>query len=132
MNAISKQKPPSAILPGSQPVASPHPDLELLVLSETFCILQDMWLAMFPGGGNEIKDDNERGIAQEPYWQQQQAIAKRMNEIRATTYEGAAARARAVVKWAPDLVEPEDHCPHEFHETIVAALLRDLIGEVRV
>ena len=54
---------------------------------------------------------------------------KRIWTIRATTLEGLQARARATVSYAPELCKVGEE--RGFAKRLVAALLRDLIGEAR-
>jgi hypothetical protein len=102
--------------------AIPNPDAELIRLCTEIDRIEDQWLSTLPVGG-DIPDTVAAGISA-----QQEPLIEQICDMTASTLDGMRARARTIVKWAPDLVS----MPHDAADDMVAALLRDLIGEARV
>jgi hypothetical protein len=99
-----------------------HPDAELIRLCTEIDRIEDQWLSTLPVGG-DIPDTVAAGISA-----QQEPLIEQICDMTASTLNGMRARARTIVKWAPDLVSMS----HDAADDMVAALLRDLIGEARV
>jgi hypothetical protein len=116
-------------------------DAELIQLCAEIDRLEDEWLALGskPGMTNadaqaaEDKQDSQRGFCTD----RQYPLIDKILEMRATTLDGLQARARTIVKWAPNLFTVKAGPGTPFNpaatgdELMVAALLRDLIGEAR-
>lgn len=111
----------------SDPLASAaplgqHPDLELLLLCQSFCILEEQVDALTAA----IPNEEEKNAAIRPLENKQSDMLGRIYQIQATTIDGHVARARAAVAWAPDLLGEGEGATHM---VILTALLRDLLGE---
>ena len=125
MNTVSPHRLASAIFSsGSTMPAGAHPDLELMVLCSTFCVLEDKIDAFYSTRGKRIANDIERDVALIRLRNAQNALLPRIEEIHAETLDGSLARAKAACAWAPHLLRPQV----ETHLIILSAMLRDMLA----
>ncbi len=109
-----------------------HPDAELMWLCAEIDRLEDEWLSLYakPGATQEeaIAAEDRADAARDGFFARQAPLIERIGAMTATTLEGLKARARTIVKWAPDaLGKPK----MDAGELMIAALLRDLVAESR-
>ncbi len=117
---------PLAVLPVAPVMAGrPDPDAELIALCAEFDRLEAEWEDTdtdAPVG--DAAREAARDAHQDRLGTTQREIAERMHAIRATTAAGQAARARSLVRWAPDLMETSD----TIEAMLRSAIYRDLTG----
>ena len=107
-------------------VVADHRDAVLLATCAEFIALEQRL--------GETDGDAEPGTAaerrahsrQRRIFKSQLALAKRLERLVPTTLAGHAARARCLVKWAPDLVTDKPPALGEIGDRLLYALLRDL------
>ena len=128
MNAVSTiRRTSDTLTSGSTIPKGPHPDLELMVLCTTFCVLEDKIDAYYSASATPIEDDAKRDLSLIQLRKAQTALLPRIEEIRAKTLDGALARAKAACAWAPHLLLPQV----ETHLIILSAMLRDMLDGER-
>ncbi|MGI4942722.1 MAG: hypothetical protein ACRYHQ_19520 [Janthinobacterium lividum] len=107
-------------------------DAELIGLCSRCDALQDLVDALHvrPSDdmtiGQELAWEQARDAVVQPISDQQEILFERICELRATTPQGHAARARTLLGWDKDLCHPRDH--HCWSEQLVGAVVRDLVA----
>ena len=105
--------------------APAHPDAELLALCAEF----DAWEHRFLATDFKAENDTPAAFAaqmeQERCRDAQDSLVDRMCDLRAVTLEGQRARARSLLLWDPELMEP--FCP-DAGDHLIAAIVRDLLA----
>ncbi len=112
--------------PPAQLEAPADDDAELLAACGQFDALQRRLEALFDGP-DWIEDEAERDVALRPIEAAQDALLDRLCSLRATTMEGYRARAATLALYDPNVLRKIDD--GHIVERMVAALLRDLVGE---
>jgi len=115
----------AAAFAGVAQAAEPHADAELLAVCAAFDATEHKYRRLFYGPAR-IVDDDERALAQEPIYAEQERLLEPLCRLRATTLDGFRARARTLALWAPDLLVPDETMEPTTDERMVAALLRDM------
>ena len=100
--------------------AAPNPDAELLAVCAEFDALEHRRNAAFD-------DDNLTDEAHDALREEQAPLVDQMCALQAVTPEGMRARARSLVLYDPEVVERRIVYTDD---RLVAAVLRDLIGEI--
>ncbi len=80
------------------PAATAQPDAELIALCDEFNVLERAYVASF----DLIADDDTRTLANGPLHEAQEELVERMATLTATTIDGFAALAGAIVAWAAE------------------------------
>ncbi len=119
-------------MPGSvvvPPVADHHPDAALIAVCAEFDAIERHINSHYAGGSRNIEDDDERDVAIAPFQEAQAPLLERIIALRATTPGGFMARARTLALWDQDAMR---HIGpgHYLEDRMLAALLRDMVGEV--
>jgi hypothetical protein len=143
MNAKHSEKAPSrrallggtaALLAGtvvaattSAGTAAATPDAELIALCAEIDRLEDK-IDSFTIKGATLKEEEAQDLLAQPFADEQEPLIFQLCDMPATTIEGIRARARTLVKWAPDW----ENKSSGYDSAMISALLRDLIGEARV
>ena len=108
--------------------AAARPDAELFRLCAEIDALEDK-ISSFTIKGATLEEGQARDKLARPFADAQGALIAQLCDTPATTIEGIRARARTLLKWAPDW---EDQKRSGYHYAMISALLRDLVGEARV
>lgn len=119
--------PDNVVLP---PVADHHADAELVAVCARFDAIERHINSHYSGGSRKIEDDEERDAVLAPFQEAQAPLLEHIVELRATTLDGFLARARTLALWDAQAIRqigPENY----LNERLLAALLRDMAGEVR-
>ena len=103
-----------------------NPDADLLATCARFDALERAYqrtdFTCVGGTPEDLASDAERSriaAAQVP-------LVERMGEMQAFTRAGQVARARSLALWKPELL---NDAPGDFAEVLMAAIVRDLVGE---
>ncbi len=110
--------------------AHPHPDRELIAVCAEFDAIERHINSHYAGGSRNIEDDEERDVAIAPFQEAQEPLLERIIALRATTPDGFKARARTLALWNQDAMR-QIGPGHYLEDRMLAALLRDLVGEAR-
>ncbi len=110
--------------------AYPHPDRELIAVCAEFDAIERHINSHFAGGSRKIEDDDERDGAVAPFQEAQEPLLERIIALRATTSDGFKARARTLAGWNQDAMR-QIGPGHYLEDRMLAALLRDMVGETR-
>jgi hypothetical protein len=105
--------------PGAS-TGTPSPDAELIALCGKYAEMESYLGEKY--AGEDIDPDD-------PLLDEITIAVEKIGDFRASTLPGFVARAKAIAFYAPDLLDTERTQGEE--ERMVAALLRDLVGEVR-
>jgi hypothetical protein len=106
---------------------APNPDAELIRLCAEIDALEDK-LDSFTLKGATLEEEQAQDKLAQPFAAEQEPLIARLCEMPAITIEGIQARARTLVRYAPDWKNKSGG----YDGLMIAALLRDLIGEARV
>jgi hypothetical protein len=127
--ALLRELMAGAVNPPARPIS---PDAELIRLCAECDALQGRIDAMYA-----VRDDGltlaqaremerARDIAQEPFLDAQDPLLHHICDLRATTPEGRAARARTLIAWDKDPCWTHDGC---WNSQLIGAIVRDLVGQ---
>ena len=107
-----------------------HPDRELIAVCAEFDAIERHINSHYAGGSRNIEDDEERDAVIAPFQEAQEPLLERIIALRATTPGGLKARARTLALWNEDAMR---HIGpgHYLEDRMLAALLRDMVGEAR-
>lgn len=105
-------------------------DARLIRACAKFGALERRCLALY-FGPQRIEDDGARDRMLAPIKARMDRVLQDICDQRAVTLEGHRARAAAVALYAPDLITEKDLGGYT-DQSIVGALLRDLVGEEAV
>ncbi len=122
-----------AVATGTVPpigAAHPHPDRELIGVCAEFDAIERHINSHYAGGSRKIEDDEERDGAIAPFQEAQAPLLERIIALRATTLDGFMARARTLALWDLDAMR-QIGPGHYLEDRMLAALLRDMVGEAR-
>jgi hypothetical protein len=119
MIGVEPAVPSNAGITASAPVPPPNPDAELIALCAEIDKLEDK-INSFPH--ETLRDEEASAILVQRLKDQQDPLIDMICNMTATTLEGLQARARTIIKWAPDMLDN----PHDIAEMMVATLLQDL------
>lgn len=129
--ALLRELMAGAVNPPARPV---NPDAELIGLCAECDALQtrvDATYAVPVDEGltcaQEIAREKARDIANEPLHAAQDPLLERICELRATTPEGRAARARTLLGWDKDPIWTHDGC---WNSQLIGAIVRDTVAGV--
>ena len=100
------------------------PDAELIALCARFDVLQDKIYSYAYEGPDYIHDDDERTLAGEPLFAEQEDLLEEIFEIKAQTFAGFLARAKTYRYYDADRFE-RDHQGY-WDQMMVFALIRDM------
>ncbi len=110
------------------------PDAELIRLCAKCDALQAKMDAFFEGDPtrdmtvSEARTfDRARMVALKPFEDAQDPLLERICELRATTPQGHAARARTLIAWNKDPCWTHDGC---WNSQLIGAIVRDLVGQL--
>jgi len=118
----------SIVALGASETAGGNPDAELIALCAEFERCEEAINDFYSHGRTPIEDDQLREAAQDPLWQRQCDLADKIDASRASTLEGARARARAIVTYnGGDFVDAYLR-KLGVDGVLLAALIRDLAG----
>jgi hypothetical protein len=118
----------------SLPVAPPaaaSPDAELIGLCAECDALQARIDGLYApradylSRAQEIAQEKARDIAMQPFADAQDPILERICDLRATTPQGHAARARTLLAWDKDPIWTDDGC---WNSQLIGAIVRDAAG----
>jgi len=112
------------------PVADHHPDAALIAVCAEFDAIERHIVSHYAGGSRKIEDDEERDVAIAPFQEAQAPLLERIIALRATTPDGFMARARTLALWDLDAMR-QIGPGHYLEDRMLAALLRDMVGEAR-
>lgn len=102
------------------------PDAELLATCADFDALERAYqrtdFTCVGGTPEDLASDAERDRISAA----QTSLVNRMGELQAFTRAGQVARGRSLALWKPELL---NDAPGDFAEALMAAIVRDLIGE---
>ncbi len=124
----------SPALPGQReahPTAE-SPDADLIDLCTRCDALQDQVDALHVRPSDDMTIDQEiaweqaRDVLVQPISDRQETLFERICDLRVTTPQGHAARARTLLGWDKDLCHPGEH--HCWSELLVGAVVRDLVA----
>lgn len=100
-----------------------NPDAELIEVCRQVDALEDELVA---SSSKTIAEERANDLIKDPIRQRQHLLIEELScNLTSTTLEGHQARARTIVKWAPDLIGT----PDDFVDMMVSALLQDLIAQ---
>jgi hypothetical protein len=102
------------------------PDAELIALCAEIDALEDK-IDSFTIKGATIEEEEAQDKLAQPFADEQEPLIVQLCDMPATTIEGIRARARTLVKWAPDWRNKRGG----YDAAMISALLSDLIGEAR-
>jgi len=108
------------------------PDAELIRLCAECDALQGQVDAIWAdrmthlSNAEQIALEHARDAAQQPFLDAQDPLLHRICDLRATTPEGRAARARTLLAWDKDPCWTHDGC---WNSQLIGAIVRDLVGE---
>jgi hypothetical protein len=120
---------PIAALPAAADAdALAHPDRELLGLCAEFERLEAEYGAAYPADPPSINAQEIALAEQARIGDVQSKLVDRMHKLRTTTLEGHAARARSLIRTAPDLIKTQG----DAETMLLSAILRDLMGLPRL
>jgi hypothetical protein len=111
----------------SAPIGANGPDAELIALCATFDDLSRQFDGLHVGP-NRIEDDEIRDVALDPIERQQKPLIDAICIRRAVTPDGISAKARSLIVWAPDWLQPNPF----WDERLIASILADLTGSAAV
>ncbi|MGI4943469.1 MAG: hypothetical protein ACRYHQ_23370, partial [Janthinobacterium lividum] len=109
----------AGVRPLAPPFAAPDPDAALLTVCAAFDAVERRRNAMFD-------DDTLTDEANAAIWEEQAPLVDRLCELQAVTIEGMRARARSLALYDDAMMERRTVYTND---RLVAAVLRDLIGE---
>jgi hypothetical protein len=115
----------AALAPASAASPAPHPDAELLAAVERFRALTAQHAAIFRDAATEADDDARNAAVEAMHGEWEAALDALCAAPPAQTLAGVAARAVALVEFAPEKLR-DDH--GFWDEGQLAALLRDLVA----
>lgn len=104
-----------------------NPDAELIALCAEIDALEDK-LDSFTLKGATFEEEQAQDLVARPFADAQEPLIARLCDMSAITIEGIQARARTLVKYAPQW----KHNRGGYDCIMISALLRDLIGEAWV
>ncbi len=73
----------------------------------------------------QIAIEHVRDAKQQPFLEQMDPLLERICEMRATTPQGHAARARTLLQWDKNPIWTHDEC---WNSQLIGAIVRDLVG----
>jgi hypothetical protein len=117
--------------PGEALPVAASPDAELIRLCAECDALQGQVDAIWADrmthlpNAEQIALEHARDAAQQPFLDAQDPLLHRICELRATTPEGRAARARTLLAWDKDPCWTHDGC---WNSQLIGAIVRDLAG----
>jgi hypothetical protein len=108
-----------------------HPDADLIAACAAFDDTEHRFKGYHGEGAFaalRIKDDDERDIALDAMAAERDALLERIWDLEATTIEGFRARARTAKLYHAGVIENVERCQCGEDETMLYALVRDLLG----
>ena len=121
----------AVVLPDPGEVAD-NPDAELIGLCAECDALQARMDALYAARADhlsyaeQVALEKARDILERPLADAQDPLLERICELRATTPQGHAARARTLLGWDKDPCWTDDAC---WNSQLLGAIVRDLVGE---
>ena len=118
--------------PGEASLAAESPDAKLIGLCAECDALQAKVDALWADrmthltNAEQIAIEHIRDAAQQPLLEAMDPLLQRICEMRATTRQGHAARARTLIAWEKDPCWTHDGC---WNSQLIGAIVRDLVGE---